>query len=65
MSKIKALALAVQKLIARLKFQREWQNDRQDKNNMIFDLGGIIRHYEKQRKKSVEFGTKSMHFESA
>ena len=39
---IKALALTVQKLLARLKFQRggeedrmtEWQNDRQDKNNM-------------------------------
>ena len=41
---IKAVALTVQKLLARLKFQRggqndritEWQNDRQ-----IFDLGGI------------------------
>ena len=39
---IKALALTVQKLLARLKFKRggrndritEWQNDRQDKNNM-------------------------------
>ena len=50
---IKALALTVQKLLARLKFQRggqnyrmtELQNDRQDKNNMppIFDLGGIKR----------------------
>ena len=51
---IKALALTVQKLLARLKFQRggqndrmtelqndritEWQNDRQDKNNMPPDL---------------------------
>ena len=36
-------ALTVQKLLARLKFQRGGQNDRQDKNNMppIFDLGGI------------------------
>ena len=40
---IKALALTVQKLLARLKFQRGWHNDRQDKNNMpsIFDLWGI------------------------
>ena len=35
---IKALALTVQKLLARLKFQREWQNDRQDKNNMPPDF---------------------------
>ena len=51
---IKALALTIQKLLARLKFQRggqndritewqndrmtEWQNDRQDKNNMPPDL---------------------------
>ena len=28
------LALTVQKLLARLKFQRGGQNDRQDKNNM-------------------------------
>ena len=43
---IKALAFTVQKLLARLKFQREWQNDRmmewrndrQDKNNMPPDL---------------------------
>ena len=42
MCNIKALALTVQKLLARLKFQRggqnyritELQNDRQDKNNM-------------------------------
>ena len=34
MCNIKALALTVQKLLARLKFQRESQNDRQDKNNM-------------------------------
>ena len=39
---IKALALSVQKLLARLKFKRggqnviiiDWQNDRQDKNNI-------------------------------
>ena len=35
---IKALALTVQKLLARLKFQRGGQNDRQDKNNMPPDL---------------------------
>ena len=35
---IKAQALTVQKVWARLKFQREWQNDRQDKNNMPLDL---------------------------
>ena len=35
---IKALAFTVQKLLARLKFQREWQNYRQDKNNMPPDL---------------------------
>ena len=51
---IKTLALTVQKLLARLKFQRggqndritelqndrmtKWQNDRQDKNNMPPDL---------------------------
>ena len=40
---IKALALTVQKLLARLKFPRGGQNDREDKNNMapIFDLRGI------------------------
>ena len=48
---IKNLELTVQKLLARLKFQRrgqndrmmECQNDRQDKNNMppIFDIGSI------------------------
>ena len=53
MLNIKALALTVQKLLARLK--TEWQNyritdlqnDRQDKNNMppIFDLGGIEIQY--------------------
>ena len=31
---MKALALAVQKLLARLKFQRGGQNGRQNKNNM-------------------------------
>ena len=43
---IKALALTVQKLVARLKFEREWQTDRQDKNNMppIFEFGGIKIH---------------------
>ena len=35
---IKALALTVQKLLARLKFQKAGQNDRQDKNNMPTDL---------------------------
>ena len=35
---IKALALTGPKLLARLKFQTEWQNDRQDKNNMPPDL---------------------------
>ena len=35
---IKALALTVQTLLARLKFQRGGQNDRQDKNNMPPDL---------------------------
>ena len=35
---IKALALTVQKLLARLKFQRGEKNDRQDKNNMHPDL---------------------------
>ena len=42
---IKALALTVQKFLAKLNFQREGQNDRQDKNKMplIFDLGGILR----------------------
>ena len=43
MGNIKALALTVQKLLARLKFQRggqndKLQNDRQDKNNMPPDL---------------------------
>ena len=43
---IKALALTFQKLVARLKFEREWQTDRQDKNNMppIFEFGGIKIH---------------------
>ena len=51
MCNIKALALAVQNLLAKLKFQRGGQNDRstvlqndrQGKNKMppIFDLGGI------------------------
>ena len=36
---IKALALSIQQLFARLKFQRDLQNDRQDKNNM--PCGGI------------------------
>ena len=35
---IKALEFTVQTLLARLKFQREWHNDRQDKNNMPPDL---------------------------
>ena len=35
---IKALALTVQKLLAILRFQREWKNDRQDKINMPPDL---------------------------
>ena len=42
---IKAVALTVQKLLARLKFQRREENDRQDKNNMLptpkFDIGDI------------------------
>ena len=48
MRNIKALALTVQRLLARLKFQRggqlqndrmtKLQNDRQDKNNMPPDL---------------------------
>ena len=43
---IKALALTVQKLLARLKFQREGQNDRMTDRakticSTIFDLGGI------------------------
>ena len=38
MRNIEALALTVQKLVARLKFQRGGQNDRQDKNNMPPDL---------------------------
>ena len=43
MLNIKALKFTVQKLLARLKFYRmtEWQKDRQDKNIFppIFDLG--------------------------
>ena len=43
---ITSIAITVQKLLARFKFQRrgqneritEWQNDRQDKNNMPSDL---------------------------
>ena len=36
--KKKALALTVQKSLARLKFNRGGQNDRKDKNNMPPDL---------------------------
>ena len=35
---IKALTFVVQKLITRLKFHREWQNDRQDKISIPPDL---------------------------
>ena len=38
MRNIKALALTVQKLLAKLNVQRGGQNDRQDKNNMPPDL---------------------------
>ena len=38
---IEVLALTVKKLLERLKFQKELQNEKQDKNNipLIFDLG--------------------------
>ena len=38
----KALSFTVKTLLARLKFQTEFHNDRQDKNNIppIFDLRG-------------------------
>ena len=70
---IKALAFTVQKLtlLARLKFQREWQNDRMTDRTKticppIFDLGGIkmqivqIKVYILQ--KSVNFTDKSVRF---
>ena len=42
MCNIRALAFTVQKLLARLKFQRGGQNDRMDKNNMPPDLRSHI-----------------------
>ena len=50
---IKALALIVQKLLARLKFQRGGQNDRQDKNNMPPDLQS-----QGHKKKTSHLGSK-------
>ena len=57
---IKALALSVQKLLVRLKFQRGGQNDRQDKNNVspIFYLGGIKRFFECRKVKFLIFVSK-------
>ena len=58
---IKALAFTVQKLLARLKFRREWQNDGMTEWQKticppIFDLGGIKNSVQNKNKMECFYG---------